>query len=44
MKASKGVYGEVAGEWTAADAHGFSKIVSLPGVFWTRAGDEGHKQ
>jgi len=44
MKASKGVYGEAAGEWTAADAHGFSKMVSLPGVFWTRAGSEGQKQ
>ena len=39
MKASKGVYGESAGEWTAADARGFSKMLSLPGVFWTRAGD-----
>jgi argininosuccinate synthase len=38
MKASKGVYGESAGEWTAADARGFSKMLSLPGVFWTRAG------
>ncbi len=38
MAASKGVYGEAAGEWTAADALGFSKIVSLPGVFHTRAG------
>jgi len=44
MKASKGVYGEAAGEWTAADAHGFSKMVSLPGVFWTRAGSEDQKQ
>ena len=38
MKASKGVYGESAGEWTAADAQGYSKMLSLPGVFWTRAG------
>ncbi len=38
MAASKGVYGEAAGEWTAADALGFSKIVSLPGVFHARAG------
>ncbi len=44
MKASKGVYGEAAGEWTAEDARGFSKMVSLPGVFWTRAGDEGQTQ
>lgn len=38
MAASKGVYGEAAGEWTAADALGFSKMVGLPGMFWARAG------
>jgi argininosuccinate synthase len=37
MAASKGVYGEAAGEWTAADALGFSKIAALPGVFHHRA-------
>jgi argininosuccinate synthase len=41
MAASKGVYGEAAGEWSAADALGFSKIVSLPGVFHRRAGERG---
>jgi argininosuccinate synthase len=39
MKASKGVYGEAVGEWTPQDALGFSKIVALTGVFYTRAGD-----
>jgi argininosuccinate synthase len=39
MAASKGVYGEAAGEWTATDALGFSKIVSLTGVFHRRAGE-----
>jgi argininosuccinate synthase len=39
MAASKGVYGEAAGEWSATDALGFSRIVSLPGVFYTRAGE-----
>src|SRR6266436_243812 len=39
MAASKGVYGEAVGEWTAADALGFSKIVSLTGVFARRAGE-----
>ena len=39
MAASKGVYGESAGEWTATDALGFSKIVSLTGVFHRRAGE-----
>jgi argininosuccinate synthase len=38
MAASKGVYGEAAGEWSAADALGFSRIASLPGVFHARAG------
>ncbi len=38
MAASKGVYGEAAGEWSASDALGFSRIVSLPGVFYARAG------
>jgi argininosuccinate synthase len=40
MAASKGVYGEAAGEWTAADALGFSKMVGLPGMFWARAGQQ----
>jgi argininosuccinate synthase len=38
MAASKGVYGEAVGEWSPADALGFSKIVALPGVFHRRAG------
>ena len=38
MSASKGVYGEAAGEWTPQDALGFSKIVALAGVFHRRAG------
>ena len=38
MKASKGVYGESHGEWSPQDALGFSKIVSLTGMFHARAG------
>jgi argininosuccinate synthase len=38
MAASKGVYGEAAGEWTPTDALGFSKMLALPGIFYTRAG------
>ena len=38
MAASRGVYGEAAGEWSAADALGFSRIAALPGVFHRRAG------
>ena len=41
MSASKGVYGEAAGEWTPQDALGFSKIVALSGVFHRRAGQRG---
>jgi len=40
MAASRGVYGEAAGEWTAADALGFSKIVALAGMFHRRAGSQ----
>ena len=39
MAATKGVYGEAAGEWTAQDALGYSRILSLPGMLQTRAGD-----
>jgi len=38
MKVSKGVYGESHGEWSPQDALGFSKIVSLTGMFHARAG------
>ena len=38
MAASKGVYGEAAGEWTSADALGFSRIQALTGIFHQRAG------
>ena len=38
MAASRGRYGEAAGEWTSADALGFSKILALPGMLHTRAG------
>jgi argininosuccinate synthase len=36
--ASKGVYGEAAGEWTAADARGFSRLWALPSMLHRRAG------
>ena len=38
MVASKGVYGESAGEWTPTDALGYSKMLALTGVFYQRAG------
>lgn len=37
MAASRGVYGESAGEWTAQDALGYSRILSLAGALQSRA-------
>ena len=37
LAATKGVYGESAGEWTAADALGYARILSLSGSLQTRA-------
>ncbi|MDJ0906239.1 MAG: argininosuccinate synthase [Woeseiaceae bacterium] len=41
LAATRGVYGEAAGEWTAADALGYARILSLPGSLQTRAGGSG---
>jgi len=35
--ASKGVYGEAAGEWSAQDARGFSRMLALPSMLYARA-------
>jgi len=41
LAATKGVYGEAAGEWTAIDVLGYARILSLPGSLQTRAaGDQ----
>jgi argininosuccinate synthase len=40
LAATRGVYGEAAGEWTAADARGFSRLVAIPSMLWARAGGE----
>ena len=37
LAATRGVYGESAGEWTAADAVGYARILSLTGSLQTRA-------
>jgi argininosuccinate synthase len=37
LAATKGVYGESAGEWTPADALGYARVLSLPGALQTRA-------
>jgi argininosuccinate synthase len=37
MAASRGVYGESAGEWSARDALGYSRILSLSGALQRRA-------
>ena len=38
LAATRGVYGEAAGEWTPGDALGHARILSLPGSLQTRAG------
>jgi len=38
MAASRGVYGEAAGEWTGADAAGFARLLAVPGALYARAG------
>jgi argininosuccinate synthase len=38
LAASRGVYGEAAGEWSAADARGFSRLAALPSMLWARVG------
>ena len=43
MAASKGVYGESAGEWTPTDALGYSKMLALTGIFYKRAGAGANK-
>ncbi len=43
IAASKGVYGESAGEWTPADALGYSKMLALTGMFYKRAGTGANK-
>jgi argininosuccinate synthase len=40
MAASRGVYGEAAGEWTPTDALGYSKMLALTGIFHKRAGQD----
>jgi argininosuccinate synthase len=41
LAATRGVYGESAGEWTPADALGYARILSLPGSLQTRAAKGG---
>jgi argininosuccinate synthase len=41
MAASRGRYGESAGEWSAADAAGFCRLAALPGLLHARAGGAG---
>jgi argininosuccinate synthase len=44
LKASRAAYGEAAGEWSAADARGFSRLVALPGMIHARAGAAGKSE
>lgn len=43
MAASRGVYGEAAGEWSPADARGLCRLAALPGMLWARAGEAGRE-
>lgn len=43
LAASRAAYGEAAGEWSAADARGFSRLVALPGMIHARAGAKPEK-
>ena len=38
LAATRGVYGEAAGEWTSEDARGMSRLAALPGMLHRRAG------
>ncbi len=38
LAASRGAYGEAAGEWSAADARGFARLAALPGELHARVG------
>ncbi|HXU34675.1 MAG TPA: argininosuccinate synthase domain-containing protein [Thermoanaerobaculia bacterium] len=40
LAATRGVYGEAAGEWTSEDARGMSRLAALPGMLHRRAGSE----
>lgn len=40
LAATRGVYGESAGEWTAADTLGYARILSLAGTLQTRAASQ----
>lgn len=44
MKATRGAYGESAGEWTAADARGFSRLAALSGELAARAASPTRKE
>lgn len=44
MKATRGAYGEAAGEWTGADARGFSRIAALAGELAARAASPAGKE
>ena len=39
LAATRGKYGEAAGEWTAADARGFSRVVGIPSMLAARAAE-----
>jgi argininosuccinate synthase len=44
MAASRGKYGESAGEWSSEDAVGFSRILAIPGILHARAGQSANEE
>jgi argininosuccinate synthase len=44
LKASRGRYGEAAADWTSEDARGYSRLLAMPGVLHTRAGQAATSQ
>jgi len=44
LAASRGTYGESAGEWSSEDAVGFSRILALPGILHARAGQSTNEE
>jgi len=44
LAASRGLYGETAAEWTAAEVLGYSRLLSLAGILQTRAASGEHRR
>jgi hypothetical protein len=43
LAASRGRYGEAAGDFASEDARGYSRLLAIPGVLHHRAGKPGNR-